>query len=69
MVLSLEDMSAVGALLHIAGSVLIVYGQTGVKVAHCIEESSGAGGTWLLPTRPHQPQWQVIYISSVNTHQ
>ena len=59
MVLSLSDMSTFGALLHIAGSVLIVYGQTIVKVSHCIEESSGAGSTWLLPSMHHHPQWWV----------
>lgn len=57
MVLSLADMSVVGALLHIAGSVLIVYGQTIVKVAHCIEDSSGLGSTWLLPPLYNHPQW------------
>jgi len=56
MVLALEDMGAIGALLHIAGSVLIVYGQTMVKVAHCIEDSSSATGTWLLPPG-QQPRW------------
>jgi hypothetical protein len=60
--LSLEDMSGIGALLHIAGSVLIVYGQTIVKVAHCIEESSGVGSTWLIPPGVHHhPQWYVLY--------
>lgn len=61
MVLSLEDMSGFGAVLHIAGSVLIVYGQTIVKVAHCIEESSGVGSTWLIPPGVHHhPQWYVF---------
>jgi hypothetical protein len=57
MVLALEGLSAFGALLHIAGSVLIVYGQTVVKVAHCIEESSGAAGSWSLSPLPHQQRW------------
>jgi hypothetical protein len=62
MVLSLEDMSGFGAVLHIAGSVLIVYGQTIVKVAHCIEESSGLGSTWLIPPGVrHHPRWYVVY--------
>ena len=57
MVLALEDMSVFGALLHVAGSVLIVYGQTMVKVAHCIEDSSSIPATWLLPSVHHQPRW------------
>jgi len=56
MVLSLEDMGAFGALLHVAGSILIVYGQTVVKVAHCIEDSSSMPGTWVIPGA-HQPRW------------
>lgn len=64
MVLSLEDMSVFGALLHIAGSVLIVYGQTIVKVAHCIQETSGLSSTWLLPaTLSQYPQWYVLRTS------
>ena len=57
MVLALEGLSAFGALLHIAGSVLIVYGQTVVKVAHCIEESSGAASSWSLSPLQHQQRW------------
>jgi hypothetical protein len=59
MVLALEGLSSFGALLHVAGSVLIVYGQTVVKVAHCIEESSGTGSTWALPSpqQLQQPRW------------
>lgn len=53
--LVLTDLSIFGSLMHILGSVLIVYGQTIVKVAHCIVESSSAGvagkhdSTWFLP--------------------
>jgi hypothetical protein len=54
---ALHGLSAVGALLHIAGSVLIVVGQTVVKVGHCIEESSSVPLTWrLLPAQP-PPLW------------
>lgn len=57
MVLAFQGLSAFGAVLHVAGSVLIVYGQTTVKVAHCIEESSAASSSWYLPPLPHQPRW------------
>lgn len=42
------NMNGVGAMMHVAGSLLIVYGQTVVKVSHCIVESSMAGNSWTL---------------------
>jgi hypothetical protein len=50
MELLLLHMSAFGALLHVLGSMLIVYGQTVVKMAHCMAESSAVGASWLVPT-------------------
>ena len=55
MVGALVGLGAVGASLHVAGSVLIVYGQTLVKVAHCVAES-GCASTWALPDKT-QPLW------------
>ena len=42
------DVHGLGALMHVAGSLLIVYGQTVVKMAHCMEETSPVGQTWLV---------------------
>ena len=49
MLSALQGLSWLGAALHIGGSVLIVYGQTIVKVGHCIEDSSPYENSWLLP--------------------
>ena len=57
MVLALAGMSAFGALLHIAGSFFIVYGQTFVKVSHCIEETSSEAPSWSLSSKSNQPRW------------
>lgn len=57
MVLALEGLSSVGVSLHIGGSVLIVVGQTVVKVAHCIAETSGTSSSWLIPAHQPKPQW------------
>lgn len=48
MVLGMLDIHGLGAVMHVAGSLLIVYGQTVVKVAHCMVESSSMGNTWFL---------------------
>jgi hypothetical protein len=51
-----HGMDAVGALIHVGGSVLIVYGQVLIKVAHCVAASApGGGGGWAPP--PGQPRW------------
>lgn len=42
------DLHGLGAVMHIVGSLLIVYGQTVVKMAHCMVETSMCGNTWLL---------------------
>ncbi|DBA96551.1 TPA: hypothetical protein ACH3X1_015422 [Trebouxia sp. C0004] len=49
MLSALQGTAALGAGLHIAGSLLIVYGQTLVKVAQLMEETSEAGRCWKLP--------------------
>lgn len=56
---ALQGFNLIGILLHGGGSVLIVYGQTLVKVGHCIEESSAAPSSWLLPKQPgaSPPLW------------
>lgn len=57
MLTALSGIGAVGAGLHVGGSVLIVFGQTIVKVFHCIGESSPAEKGWLLPNTPAAPLW------------
>lgn len=42
------DLHGLGAVMHVVGSLLIVYGQTVVKMAHCMVETSMYGNTWLL---------------------
>ena len=60
MVKLLDDMSAFGAFMHVAGSLCIVYGQTVVKMAHCIVESSAVAGTWTIPSTGPRPRWYVL---------
>ncbi|KFM23155.1 Magnesium transporter NIPA3 [Auxenochlorella protothecoides] len=56
---ALQGLSALGAVLHVGGSLLIVVGQTVVKISHCIKESSGMPHTWLVPRHASpKPQWQ-----------
>lgn len=43
--------------LHLTGSVLIVFGQTVVKVAHCINESTTTP-TWFLPPTTVHARWR-----------
>ena len=53
------DLSSLGAALHIGGSLLIVLGQTVVKIAHCIKGSSGLSPSWLGPSHlTPRAQWQ-----------
>lgn len=49
--------SQLGILLHVLGSLLIVYGQTIVKVSHVIVETSkdGGAGVWFTPPPPARP--------------
>lgn len=55
---ALQGLSALGAVLHVGGSLLIVVGQTVVKISHCIKESSGMPHTWLVPRHASpKPQW------------
>lgn len=54
----LPGINSLGVLIHVSGSVLIVVGQTVVKVSHCINESSPAPKTWLLPSNVHAPSWR-----------
>jgi hypothetical protein len=63
-----ESGGGIGSLMHIAGSFFIVYGQTIVKVTHCIVESSKAGNTWMLPSgsqfswRRPDGRWKRLYV-------
>lgn len=55
---ALLGLGSLGAALHVAGSVLIVFGQASVKVAHAIVDSTGAPSTWAVPRgHPHPPLW------------
>ena len=55
---ALIGMGSLGAAMHVAGSVLIVFGQASVKVAHSIVDSTGAPSTWAVPrSQPHAPLW------------
>ena len=51
--------TALGASLHIGGSVFIVLGQTTLKVAQLINETSSCKQTWKVVADPGQqpPQW------------
>ncbi|KAL3132553.1 hypothetical protein ABBQ32_009092 [Trebouxia sp. C0010 RCD-2024] len=74
MLSALQGTAALGAGLHIAGSLLIVYGQTLVKVAQLMEETSEAGRCWQLPPQisngePYQwrstdGKWRVQRLAS-----
>src|SRR5690242_1877487 len=59
--LSLESFSSLGATLHVGGSICIVFGQTVVKVAHCIAETSGVGTSWVIPSKHPSPLWYVLH--------
>lgn len=54
--MALFGMNSLGAVLHVGGSVGIVLGQTIVKKAHCIRETSNVSGSWAVP-RLSAPQW------------
>ena len=55
---ALLGMGGLGAALHVAGSVLIVFGQASVKVAHALVDSTGAPSTWVVPRgHPNPPLW------------
>lgn len=55
---SLVGLGSLGAVLHILGSVLIVFGQASVKVAHSIIDSTGLPSTWQVPRgHLHPPLW------------
>jgi hypothetical protein len=62
MVLILAGMGAFGAMLHITGSLLIVFGQTTVKISHCIEATSVEHSSWLLTNTHPPPQWCVALV-------
>lgn len=65
-------MGGMGALMHVAGSFLIVYGQTIVKVAHCIVDTSKAGNTWMVPSysgtqyswRRPDGRWRRLHVGA-----
>lgn len=65
-----EGGGGVGALMHVAGSFFIVYGQTIVKVTHCIVDTSKAGNTWTLngggPYSWRRPdgRWRRVYVGA-----
>ena len=64
-----ETGGGVGAMMHIAGSFFIVYGQTIVKVSHCIVETSKAGNTWSLhggqySWRRPDGRWKRLYVGA-----
>lgn len=55
---ALIGMGSLGAALHVAGSVLIVFGQASVKVAHSIVDSTGTPSAWVVPRAgPNPPLW------------
>lgn len=61
MATALQGLSSLGALLHVGGSLLIVLGQTVVKIAHCIKETSGQPHTWGVPRGLNpKPKWCVV---------
>jgi hypothetical protein len=47
-----HHVDMMGILMHVGGSLCIVYGQTMVKVAHCVVETSMSGNTWFLTPSP-----------------
>ncbi|KAL4858704.1 putative magnesium transporter NIPA8 [Chlorella vulgaris] len=56
---ALLGLGSLGAALHVAGSVLIVFGQASVKTAHAIVDSTGAPSTWAVPrSHPQPPLWR-----------
>ncbi|KAL4445374.1 hypothetical protein ABPG77_011199 [Micractinium sp. CCAP 211/92] len=58
---ALLGLGGLGAALHIAGSILIVFGQASVKVAHAIVDSTGAPSAWAVPRghpHHHPPLWR-----------
>lgn len=58
MAAALQGLSSLGAALHVGGSLLIVVGQTVVKIAHCIKETSGLPHSWTVPWHVNpKPQW------------
>ncbi|KAK9809839.1 hypothetical protein WJX72_000154 [[Myrmecia] bisecta] len=56
----LSGSSAIGAGLHVGGSLAIVAGQTIVKVAQLVEETSQQGKGWSIVIKPGQdpPVWK-----------